>query len=34
MKRVMRAIKNAWNSYCEGAYEMNKSVYEAGLILI
>lgn len=34
MKRVMRVIKNVWYSYCEGTYKMNKSVYEAGLILM
>jgi hypothetical protein len=30
----MNAVKNAWTAYCNGNYEMNKAVYEAGLILM
>ena len=34
MRTIMNAVKNEKITYCNGDYEMNKAVYEAGLILI
>lgn len=30
---MMKAVKNLWKAYCKKIYEMNKSVYDAGLTL-
>lgn len=34
MKKIINVVKSAWNAYCNGSYAINKSVYDAGLILM
>ena len=32
MKKIVKAVKRAFEAYCKNSYELNKAVYDAGSV--